>query len=148
MEVFTDAALMFAYTVDMFFRGMTPADDGLPVVARSARALGVRVPEDVRLDAESRVLPGRGGMSVAPGSMWNLPNHRRPRGMWRGSTGPADDHVFSLAAVCVSSAGLSARLDPQRPLKHAFIEPRSAVELSLYEAMLASSRPDWQQEWP
>jgi len=132
----------------MFFRGMTPADDGLPVVAPGARALGVRVPEDVQPDAEGRVLPGRGGMSVAPGSMWNLPNHRRPRGMWRGSTGPAGDHVFSLAHALVSSAGLSARPDPQRPLKHAFMEPRFAVQLSAFEAMIASTRSGWHQEWP
>ena len=140
--------LWFAYTSDMFFRGMTPAADGLPVVARHARALGVRVPEDVRLDAESRILPGCGGLSVAPESMWNLPNHRRPRGMWRGSTGPAADRVFSVSPACLASAGLLVRPDPHQPLKHAFVEPHRAVDLSSYEAMLASTRPDWRQEWP
>jgi len=139
---------MFTYTVDMFFRGMTPAADGLPVVARNARSLGVRVPEDVRPDADNRVLPGAGGLSVAPGSMWNLPNHRRPRGLARGSTGPADDRVFSLSLMCVSIAGLSVRHDPVRPFKHAFIEPLSELPLPTYEAMLAGTRPDWRQEWP
>jgi hypothetical protein len=31
----------------MYFRAMTPADDRLPVVGRSARQLGVGIPQDI-----------------------------------------------------------------------------------------------------
>src|SRR2546430_2606362 len=88
-----------------YFRTMTRADDGLPVVGRSARSLGVRVPEDIQPDAAGRVVPGQGGMSVAPGSFWNLPNHRRPRGLGRGSTGPCGFRKF-----CRVNSGNSGRL--------------------------------------
>jgi hypothetical protein len=143
-----DGKINLSYTHIMFFRSMSPAQDGLPVVGRSGRALGVRVPEDVRPDAEGRVHPGHGGMSFAPRSMWHLPHHRRPRPMGRGSSGPAIDRVFALARAVVSSTDLVVRLDPHRPDKHAFIEPSKAVPLPSYEAMLASTRPDWQQVWP
>lgn len=136
------------YTSSVLFRGMTPSEDGLPVVARSARALGVRADKDIRLNSEGRVLPGCGGMSVAPSSVWNLPNHRRPRGMGRGSTGPAADRMFSIAPESVSSAGLLVRPDPERPAKHAFIEPPEVIELFRYEAMLGSTRTQWKQVWP
>ncbi len=76
------------------FRSMTPADNGDPVVAPTARGLGVRAPEDIKPDAGGEVSPNEGGMSVSPGSVWNLPPHRRPRTMGRGSTGHAADEVY------------------------------------------------------
>jgi hypothetical protein len=130
---------------------MTPAEDDLPVVARSARALGVRVGgpnSDVVLDDEGRVAPGTGGMSVAPTSMWNLPNHRRPIGMGRGSTGKEEDRVFSIERENLAKADLKVRLDEYRPTKHAFVEPVEPVVLPSYETKLASARADWVQEWP
>jgi hypothetical protein len=132
----------------MLFRAMTPSDDGLPLVAHSGRALGVRPHTDIKLDAEGRVLPGCGGMSVAPWSMWNVPHHRRPCGMGRGSTGPQADLLFSLASQSVSTVGLVVRPDPSRPAKHAFVEPPVAMELSSYETRLGSTRADWRQVWP
>lgn len=130
------------------FRVMTPFGDGLPLTGRSGRALGVRPDADVRIDAEGRVLPGCGGMSVAPQSMWNLPHHRRPRGMGRGSTGPQSDAVFSLETRVVLAVGLLVRPDPSRPEKHAFVEPPAAMELSSYEGRLTSTRRDWRRVWP
>lgn len=132
----------------MVFRGMTPASDGLPTVERSARSLGIRVPADVQPEGNGRVLPGTGGMSVALGSVWNLPNHRRPRGMGRGSSGPQADHVFSLAKVSIHSAELGVRPDPPAQLKHALVEPLVPVALLEFEERLGKTRPDWRRIWP
>lgn len=121
------------------------------MVARSARALGVRVDgtfRDVHPDHEDRIAPGTGGMSVAPLSEWNLPNHRRPLGMGRGSTGPREDHVFAVEEDSVARAALVVRPDPSRPTKHAFVEPVELVELPLYEMNLASTRESWVRVWP
>lgn len=132
----------------MYFRSMAPEADGLPTVGRSARMLGVRMPEDISLDAGGHVLPGTGGMSVAPDSMWNLPNHRRPRGAGRGSTGPVQDHVFSIVSAPLRDNGLVARRDPEAPVVHALIEPMQTVLLEEFERSLAATRPSWGRVWP
>ncbi len=110
--------------------------------------LGVRVPLDIMVDSRGRVRPGTGGMSVAPGSMWNLPNHRRPRGMGRGSTGKPEDRVYELRSSSIPASRLSLRLDPQAPELHAFMEPAVAVELESYEQALGGTRKDWRRVWP
>lgn len=110
--------------------------------------LGVRVPEDIRLDEAGYVLPGTGGMSVAPDSMWNLPHHRRPRGMGRGSTGPVQDHVFSIVSAPLRDNGLVARRDPEAPVVHALVEPMQKALLEEFERSLAATRPSWSQLWP
>ena len=134
--------------LDKFFRSMTPNSDGFPKVARSARTLGVRVPDDVEPDDEGKVLPATGGMSVAPTSMWNLPNHRRPRGLERGSTGPDADWVFSMQRRPLESLSLTARPDADNPVRHAFIEPVVPMALGEYERALAGTRPSWSKAWP
>jgi hypothetical protein len=123
---------------------MTPAEDGLPRVAPSARTLGIRR-VDVHLDSEGRVQPGQCGLSVSPDSIWHIPNHRRPRGMGNGSTGHPDDYVFAIAKV---SPELSIRLDPLRPALHAFIEPSEPTLLVKFETYLVDTRPNWQKVWP
>ena len=130
------------------FRSMTPAPDGAPTVGRSARALGVRVPEDTCPDAEGQVRPGSGGLSVSPGSMWNLPNHRRPRGMGRGSTGNRQDYVYSIGEPDLLARALSVRPDPARPDKHAFVEPEIEVALEDFEGELVATRDSWSRAWP
>lgn len=132
----------------MYFRSMTPAPDGLPEVGRSGRTLGVRIPRDITPDETGLVWPGQGGMSVAPDSPWSLPHHRRPRGMGRGSTGPGDDRVFSLAPEALVTHGLVARRDPGAPVVHALVEPARGVRLDEFERSLAATRPCWDQAWP
>lgn len=132
----------------MYFRSMTPAEDGLPSVGRSARKLGIRVPQDVKPDAAGVVGPGAGGMSVAPDSVWNLPHHRRPLGMGRGSTGPRQDHVFSVQPAPLRDNGLMARPDPVAPGLHAIVEPVQRVLLEDFERSLAATRPHWTRAWP
>jgi hypothetical protein len=131
-----------------FFRAMVPDADGFPQPGRSARMIGVRVPEDVIVDGKGFIVPGTGGMSVAPNSEWNVPNHRRPRGMGKGSAGKREDRMYALAAVAIPADKLNARLDPQCPDKHAFMEPTFPVELAGYERDLTETQNDWKQVWP
>jgi hypothetical protein len=80
--------------------------------------------------------------------MLKIPNHRRPRGIGNGSTGPQGDRVYAVAFDDVQAVGLTIRPDPKCPLVHAFIEPSAVVALSAYEASLVSTRPAWRQVWP
>ena len=132
----------------MLFRVMEPSPDGLPLVGRSARRLGVRVPHDIPQDAGGYVHPGTGGMSVAPSSMWNLPNHRRPKGMGRGSSGPADDRVYAIEEMALRSQPLDVRVDPNAPAVHAFVEPSMRMPLARYDTSLENTRISWGQAWP
>src|SRR5437867_3544618 len=101
---------------------MKPADNGLPSVGPSARMLGVRLGE-IAVDAVGLAVPGSGGMSVALGTPWHLPHHRRPSGMGRGSTGPAADRVYGTSDLALADVRLVARPDPRQPTRHAFVEP-------------------------
>lgn len=129
---------------------MTPAADGAPVVGRAGRSLGVRVDglvRDVAPDPQGRVHPGQGGMSVAPGNLWNLPNHRRPRRLGGGSTGHDSDAVFSIEAQAVGLRGLALRVDTDDG-SHALVEPSAVEPLEAYEGRLADTRPDWRHDEP
>jgi len=135
-------------TGNTFYRAMKPDVDGVPVMGRSARTLGVRIPVDIAPDEGGLVRPGTGGMSVAPESIWNIPNHRRPRGMQGGSTGPAGDFVYGIAEISILHVGLLIRSDQVHPAIHAFVEPSAVMELSKYEADLGSTRVAWRKLWP
>ena len=130
------------------YRAMQPDADGLPRVGRTGRTLGTRVPTDIAPDESGAVRPGEGGMSVNPDSMWNVPSHRRPRGMGRGSTGKAEDRIYSVDAGAVSSDDLSLRPDPVAATIHAFVEPSREMPLERYESALFATRPSWRQDWP
>ena len=131
-----------------YFRSMTPAEDGRPRVGRGARTLGIRIPEDVQPGSSGMVLPVAGGMSVAPQTLWNLPHHRRPSTMGRGSTGPDQDRVLVIRGTGIHQVGLTVRPDPALPARHAFVEPPAPMLLSLYEEALARTRPEWECAWP
>ena len=133
---------------DLVFRGMLSGHDGKPQLGRSAKCLGVRVPADIKPDASNDVHPGTGGMSVSPDSSLNVPNHRRPKAMGHGSTGPDDLRLYAIAKVRVSIEDLTLRPDPKRATKHAFVEPSQVMPLTLYEDALGSTRDDWRQIWP
>jgi hypothetical protein len=131
-----------------YFRAMIPDTvAGTPAVGATARHLGVRDPQDIRADGDGVVHPETGGMSVAPTSMWNVPHHRRPRGMGRGSTGPAADWVFAIADTALP-ADLAVRPDPEAPKVHAFVEPRVDMLLSRLRDLLAGTRQAWRKVWP
>jgi hypothetical protein len=129
----------------VMFRAMKKADDHLPVIARTARTLGVRVsaagavPEDppefdVYPDAAGHVTPGW-GLSVAMDDPRGLPRHRKPRSLG----GEGRDPVFSLL---MSAVGKALNVNEDHP-PHALIEPVSRCSLADYEAALAGTRPSW-----
>jgi hypothetical protein len=133
---------------NLYYRAMMPDVDSLPKAGKSARMLGIRVPEDIVQDENGFVRPETGGMSVAPNSAWNVPNHRRPRGMCMGSTGNYNDRMYALADTAIPADKLNVRPDPLQPDMHAFVEPAVTVELARYESDLANTRNDWRQVWP
>ncbi len=117
---------------------MRAASDGLPVVGRSARELGVRVEGaviDLRVGEDGWVQSGAGGMSVADGDPSYLPKHRRPLSLG----GDGRDPVFGLARAALP-AELAIRVD--RP-PHALVEPAEPCKLGRYEEALAATRPSW-----
>lgn len=131
-----------------YFRAMQPDSDDRPLVGRSGRTLGVRVPQDIGPDQAAMVHPAQGGMSVAPETLWNVPNHRRPRGLGSGSTGPLGDRIYAIDTRAIQERGLAARPDPAAPNRHAFVEPSKSMSLDRYERALVSTRPSWQHAWP
>jgi hypothetical protein len=65
------------------YRAMTPDPEGLPLVGRSARQLGVRPRDrlphnDVSAASPDDVVPPGEGMSAAPNDPANLGKNRRP----------------------------------------------------------------------
>lgn len=142
---------MMTYHGPVLFRAMTPQTNGRPMLARSPRALGVRVgPDgDVAPDAAGKVHPGGGGMSVSPCSPWNIPVFRRPIGMGRGSSGKPGDRMYALSLESLRKRReLAAIVDAARPFEHAFVEPACATPLNDYERDLAATQGDWKQVWP
>jgi hypothetical protein len=126
---------------------MTPDADGLPLVGRSARQLGIRLGRDVVPNDQGFVVPGGGGMSVATGSHWNLPAHRRPRMMGRGSSGNPSDCVYRVALPFEVRFALEVREDdPEK--HHALVEPGVPMTVSSFEGALAETRSAWQRVWP
>jgi hypothetical protein len=131
-----------------YFRAMIPYPDGLPQAGSGARMLGVRVPKDIAADENGFVYPRTGGMSVTPDSIWNIPSHRRPRGMSMGSSGKITDRIYALAKVAIPADKLNVRRDPKKPEMHAFVEPAVMIKLAGYEKDLADTRNTWRQVWP
>ncbi len=129
-----------------YFRAMTPTEYGLPLVGPGKRRLGVLPTETTMSDGTFG--PGTGGMSVSPDSPWHVPHHRRPRGMGKGATGPAEDWVFGIEQDALSPAALAARPDPSNPERHAFIEPTSVMTLPAYAAALSATQWAWRCAWP
>lgn len=131
-----------------YFRTMTPDEVGRPRLGNTSRTLGVRVPQDIVPDGDGYVQPGAGGLSVAPDSMWNLPHHRRPRSLGRGSTGPGVDRVYSVTSPRLSDCSLQVRPDPIAQDIHAFVEPSERTLLEDFRRCLERTKPYWEQAWP
>lgn len=134
----------------LIYRVMT-VDGDKPLIANSARGLGVRAGAephaDIPVDADGRVAPGAGGMSVAP-SWRDLPEVRIPRRLRekgvlfaRGRDNDAcwklGDGDFALSAV---AEGLTLR--PDRP-DHGVVEPHAVVSLNTFLNHLAATRGHW-----
>jgi len=117
------------------YRAMRRESDGFPEVGRSARTLGVRIPQDIPVMLGGVVEPGTGGMSVVLHDALHLPKHRRPRSLG----GEGRDPVFALATAALP-ASLALRAD--RP-PHALVEPRMPCTLAAYEHALCNTRRSW-----
>ncbi len=129
-----------------YFRSMTPDENGWPSTGPNKRKLGALPSETNSLDGTFG--SGTGGMSVSPKSPWHIPQHRRPRGMGRGSTGPDKDWVFGIDNGELHAAFLAVRLDPQNAQRHAFVEPVTTITLLEYNNSLASTQRHWRRAWP
>jgi hypothetical protein len=123
-------------------RAMRSDPDGLPQVARSARALGVRVPTDVLLDGDD-VLPGR-GMSVFVGTIEEISNHPdTPLHRWPKSLGgDSSDPLFRFVGQLPAELALVAT--PPPPF-HSEVSPAMRCPLAAYEASIVATRTLWER---
>ena len=129
------------------FRVMRKEPDGLPTVSQTS--LGVRPGVDIDLDAQNNVLVNGKGMSVAPN--WRNINFRRiPKRLRRivpGAQGSNNTFCFRTGnGAFVQGAfanGLTLEPDSAR---HGNVAPEQVVPLAKYEADIAATRPDWQED--
>ncbi len=132
----------------LIFRSML-ADGGKPMIGTRSKALGVRVPTDISPDAQGRVAPGTGGMSVV--SAWRLllphliPRRLRPLVPHAAGTNALvcwrmDDGTFVAGPL---APGLFFRPDPWDPHRHGFVEPEREMDLGDYQAALAATVELW-----
>jgi len=117
---------------------MRAASDGYPEPGRSPRTLGVRPGIDIPVRADGLAVGGEGGMSVAPDSPGNLPEHRRPSD--QGGTGK--DPVWVLDVVDLGDE-LVYRDDPLMDGVHGFVEPSAPMLFERYESALLATRRTW-----
>jgi hypothetical protein len=120
------------------FRAMKAQPDGLPMVGRSSRELGVRTEGPIRdlpIAQNGTVEPGTGGMSVALDAARSLPKPRLPRSLG----GEGRDPVFSMHRIKLPGT-LLTRVDRY---PHALIEPVRRCLLLAFESDLASTRLSW-----
>src|SRR6185503_9245920 len=105
-------------------------EDGRPAIGESATTLGVRIAStitDITTDADGRVQPGTGGMSVSP-SLRALPYRLIPRRLRiLVPQAAGNDHMFvwSMGDGAFADGpigpGLRLRVDPKRE-NHGFVE--------------------------
>lgn len=148
----TDAVLLPSPTViavtspasTKLFRAFKVDADGAPKCGTAGSMLGVR-PIDVEkaLDAENKVHPGLGGLSVTPDDPKRMKPFLRPPSLGGHGTRP----IFMIASTALGAA-LSYRPDPTHPRDHGFVEPASVMKLEAYQVRLAATRSDWKEVSP
>ena len=127
------------------------ADGEKPLVEASRRGLGVVVPggegePDVIVDAEGRVGPGMGGMSVV--SAWrHLPRYRIPKrlqSLHPAARGKDILRIWRMGGGRFESGpfidDLQLRLDNPH---HGLVEPASQVSPEQFQAALAATQDQW-----
>lgn len=129
------------------FRVIRKDPDGLPTVSQTS--LGVRPGGDVDLDAQNNVLVNGKGMSVAPNwrdiNVNRIPKRLRP--MVQGSGGSNNSFCFRMGngAFMQGAFANGLTLEPDSAT-HGNVAPAQVVPLATYEADLAATRPDWQED--
>lgn len=116
------------------------AADGLPVVGPTAKTLGVRpgnasYPDVTAVVPGDTVVPGTGGMSVAPDDPRNLPWRRKPVSLG----GKGREPVWEIAVADLGS-DLVVRFDAPT---HGLIEPDAPMTLQSFQDALARTHPWW-----
>jgi hypothetical protein len=106
------------------------------MIGPTARTLGVRPGYDIPVVA-GRVGPGTGGMSVAPDSPMNLPDHRRPPKF--GGTGK--DPVWGIT---IDSLGVELIFRQDKP-NHGLFEPAREMSIDEFQQALADLASKWIQ---
>ena|SRR5438874_9876668 len=122
------------------FRSMKEEVDGLPAAGPSGRMLGVRPGNHSTPDVQAArpsdiVLPGQGGLSVAPDDPMHLQRHRRPVSLG----GIGRDPVWYIDTADLSP-DVCFRQD--RP-NHGLIEPAQTMTLQAFQDILAQTRSRW-----
>jgi hypothetical protein len=116
------------------YRAMQESPGGGPMIGPTARTLGVRPGVDIPVVA-GRVSPGTGGLSVAPHSVMNLPDHRRPPAL--GGTGKDPVWGFDLDSL---GSDLTFRQDK---VHHGLFEPAREMSIDELQAAIAAMAPGW-----
>jgi hypothetical protein len=121
--------------------------DGLPTVSQTN--LGVRPGVDVDLDAQNNVLVNGKGMSVAPSwreiNVHRIPKRLRP--IVPGAGGSNNTFCFRMGtgAFVQGAFANGLTLEPDSAT-HGNVAPAQVVSLAAYEADLAATRPNWQED--
>jgi hypothetical protein len=126
---------------------MRKEPDDLPTVSQTS--LGVRPGIDVDLDPRNNVLVNGKGMSVAPS--WRDVNvnriPRRLRPIVPGAAGSNSTFCFRMGsgAFVRGTVANGLTLEPDSG-RHGNIAPDQMVPLATYEADIAATRANWQED--
>ena len=129
------------------FRVMRKEPDGLPTVSQTS--LGVRPGIDVDLDAQNNVLVNGKGMSVAPNwrdiNVNRIPKRLRPIVPGAGGSNNTFGFRTGNGAFVQGAFANGLTLEPDSAT-HGNVAPAQVVPLATYEADIAATRPDWQED--
>ncbi|MBI1832482.1 MAG: hypothetical protein HYR84_13645 [Planctomycetes bacterium] len=125
----------------LVFRVMKRDADGLPTVAPSASALGVRPSVDIDVDNQGNAVVNFKGMSVSP-SWRDISIFRIPKRL--GGQGSNNTFCFKMGTGAFQQGLLSPGLElfPDSPT-HGVVRPEKSVALQKYESDLAATRGAW-----
>ena len=128
------------------------ADGELPKIGPSKSMLGAKIGhdeyDDIGPDEDGSVVPGTGGMSVAP-SWRMLPSHRIPRRL--NSKLEVPRAIGNNRSACwrygsgdFETSGLTdeLKLVVENP-RHGVVEPLLRMHTDQYQRALAATAPDW-----
>lgn len=121
-------------------------DGNKPLVAQSARGLGIRAGHDLVITPDGHAEPGTGGMSVASG--WRfLPLFRIPARLRRkvpDATGNNADACWAFDEGPFESGPVNAELVLNVDREHhGTVQPAARMLQAEYETAIASTRDDW-----
>jgi hypothetical protein len=135
------------------------AESNLPQLGESASTLGVRVPKDIKRDAQGNVTPdGKHGMSVRPSveaymdeASAFVPRRYKDRDPinFRNAAGNNNLVAFRIGDGTFVRATVNERLNltPDRA-DHGIIEPARTMPLEDYRNSVAATRTQWIPDEP